>query len=131
MARRAFLTGVFVAVLLTMLLVAGAAAGDPGSEKARVDARIGELRERAGHASEAEGVLTTELTAISSRVRAAQTAVTTEEDRLVELEASLAAERARLEGLEVRIAVESARLVVLERQYDAALSVLERHLRAL
>jgi murein DD-endopeptidase MepM/ murein hydrolase activator NlpD len=120
-----------LAVLLTTLLVAAAAAGDPGTDKARLDARIGDLRERADRASETAGVLTTELASIGHRARAAEAAVAVEQARLASLEASLAAERVRLASLERTIAAQSARLVVLQREYDVALDTLERHLRAL
>jgi len=120
-----------LAAVLATLLLAGAAAGDPGADKARVDARIGDLTARAERAGRAEGVLTTELSGLTSRVRAAESAVASERAQLAALEASLASERARLAALEQKIAVQTARLVVLERQYATALAVLERHLRAI
>ena len=122
---------VLLAALATTLLLAGAAAGDPGSDKARVDARIGDLKAKAQQAAGTEGVLTTELSGITSRVRAAEAAVTTEQARLDALEASLASEHARLASLEQKIAEETARLAVLERQYAAALAVLEQRVRAI
>jgi len=125
MARRTAL----VAMLATTLLIAGSAAGDPGSEKARIDARIGDLKAQAGQAAGTEGVLTTELSGLTSRVRVAETAATTEQARLDALEAALVAERARLASLEVTIAGETAHLAVLERQYATALAVLEQRLR--
>ena len=118
MARRP----VLAAVLASALLLAGIAAGDPGTDKARLDARIGDLRDRAAQATQAEGLLTTELSALDARVRAAEAAVSVEQARLDALEASLAAERARLAALEQKIAVETARLVVLRRQYAVALA---------
>lgn len=120
-----------LAAVLATLLLAGAAAGDPGAEKARVDARIGDLKARAERAAHVEGVLTTELGGLTSRVRAAEAAVASERAQLTALEASLASERVRLAALEQEIADETARLVVLERQYAAALAALERHLRAI
>ena len=126
MARRLVL-----ATLVLALLSTGAAAGDPGTEKARIDASIGDLRERADQATQSEGVLSTELSGMEARVRDAQAAVDAERARLEQLEASLAAERARLASLEQTITTQTARLAVLQRQYDRALGVLERHLRAL
>ncbi len=120
---------VLVAALAATLLVVGAAAGDPGSEKERLDARIGDLKVQAQQAAGTEGVLTSELSALTSRVRAAALSADTEQARLEALEASLAAERARLASLEREIAAESARLGVLERQYSVALAVLESRLR--
>jgi len=85
-----------VAALATTLLLAGTAGGDPGSDKARLDARIGDLKAQVERAAGTEGVLTNELSGLTSRVRAAASAVDTEQVRLAALEASLAAERARL-----------------------------------
>ncbi len=125
MDRRTVLT----VVLATTLLLAGSAAGDPGTEKARLDARIGDLRAQADQAVGTEGLLTTEVSGLNSRVRAAEEAVATEQARLAALEASLTAERVRLAGLEQKIADETARLAILQRQYAAALAVLEKRLR--
>ena len=127
MDRRTVLT----VALATTLLLAGSAAGDPGTDKARIDARIGDLRAQAEQAAGTEGLLTTELSGLNSRVRAAEQAVDTEQSRLAALEASLAAERVRLAGLEQRIADETARLAILEREYAAALAVLEKRLRTI
>lgn len=120
-----------LAAVLATLLLAGAATGDPGADKARIDARIGDLKAQAERAAGAEGVLTTELSGLTSRVRAAEAAVASEQAQLAALEASLASERARLAALEEKIAAETARLAVLEREYAAALAVLEQHLRAI
>jgi murein DD-endopeptidase MepM/ murein hydrolase activator NlpD len=127
--RSAIPIRVLAAALATTLLIAGSAAGDPGSVKARIDARIGDLKAQAGQAAGTEGVLTTELSGLTSRVRVAETAATTEQARLDALEAALVAERARLASLEVTIAGETAQLAVLERQYATALAVLEQRLR--
>jgi len=120
-----------LATLVLALLAAGAAAGDPGSEKARIDAQIGDLRAKADDATQSEGVLSTELSGLEGRVQDAQAAVDAEQARLEQLEASLATERAHLASLEATIADQSARLAVLRRQYEKALGVLEQHLRAL
>ena len=132
MARRQALAAVLIALsIVAAVLRVGPAAGDPGTEKARLDARIEELRDRAVAATQSEGALSTELSGLGARVRAAESAVAAEQARLDALEASLAAERAHLAALERKIAVETARLVVLRRQYERALAVLERHLRAI
>ncbi len=117
--------------LATTLLLAGAAGGDPGGEKARLDARIGDLKAQADRAGRSEGLLTSEVSDITARVRAAESRVASEQAQLAALESSLASERRRLAVLEQKITVEKARLAVLERQYAAALAVLERHLRAI
>ena len=125
MARRM----VLAAVLAAALLVSATAAGDPGADKARVDARIGDLRARAGQAASKEGLLTTELSALTSRSRNAQAAVATEQAKLDVLESQLVHERARLAAIVQEIAAQTARLVVLEREYAIALRLLERRVR--
>ena len=127
MARRA----VLLTALATTLLLAGVAGGDPGVEKARLDARVGDLKAQAERAARSEGVLTSELSGITARVRAAESAVASEQAQLTALEASLAAERRQLAALEQKVTVQTTRLALLERQYNAALAVLERHLRAI
>ena len=62
MRRRGLESAAAAAVLITCLLLAGTAAGDPGSEKAQVDGQLGQLRDRAADAERRAGVLTEELT---------------------------------------------------------------------
>ena len=130
MARRTALG----AALATTLLLAGAAAGDPGSDKARIDTRIGDLKAQAERAARHRGRAHERAErALVARVRAAEAAVAAEQARLDELEAALAAERARLASLERQIDEQTARLVVLEREYATALArpraASARHLR--
>ena len=122
-------TPIAAAAAVLLLLLAAPAGGDPGPTKAHIDARLGDIQAAAERASGQEEVLTGELSAVTSRVRAAEDAVAAEQARLDRVEAQLASERARLEGLERRIADETARLVVLRGQYDVALTRLERRVR--
>jgi murein DD-endopeptidase MepM/ murein hydrolase activator NlpD len=81
---------------VALLLAAGTAAGDPGTDKQRIDSRIDQLRGKVADASTREGVLTSELSGITGRLRAAQAAVSVEQERLRRLEAALAAAQERL-----------------------------------
>ena len=63
MGRRAGLVAAAV-VALASLLVAGVAVGDPGTEKAQVDSRLGGLWDRAAEQQRQAGVLTGGLTAV-------------------------------------------------------------------
>ena len=119
------------AALATASLLAGSAAGDPGADKAGVDARLGEAKANAARTAGAETLLTGELSRLSSDARAAEASVSAEQARLASLEASLTAEQSRLDSLEAQVLTQSARLTVLERQYRIALGVLERRLRAI
>lgn len=132
MGRRAALEAA-AAVLLTVALLAqaGPAAGDPGTDKARVDSELGELRGQADDAEQRAGVLTDELSAVAGRVRELEADVDAQQGRLVELEGTLAAARARLGALDRTIATQTARLERLRREYRIALARLERRVREL
>lgn len=119
----------FVAVLAAVLLVSAPAAGDPGSEKARIDGTIGDLQSRLDRAEEQAGVLTSEISAVTAKVRTLQQGVDAQQARLSVLESELAASRARLDALDARIREQTRQLEVLERQYATALRRLERRIR--
>jgi murein DD-endopeptidase MepM/ murein hydrolase activator NlpD len=107
------------------------AVGDPGADKARVDSRLGGLREKAAQQERQAGVLTVELSAVAQQVRDLQTGVDAQRARLAVLEGTLATARDRLASLERTIATQTARLTRLRGQYDIALRRLERRVRDL
>ncbi len=116
-------------VVLAVLLVAAPAASDPGSEKERLDARIDELQDRIDDAGQQETVLTSELAVLSSRVRAAQAAVVSEEAQLTAVERELAAQAARRQALDRQVRDLAERLTGLRREEAAAIVSLERRVR--
>ncbi len=132
MGRRAGLEAAAAGlVALCVLLAAGTAAGDPGTDKARVDSRIATLR---GHASEADrraGVLTEELSAVAGRVRELEAGVNAQQARLGVLESQLSDARSRRGTLDRTIADQTVRLERLRGQYRIALKRLERRVREL
>jgi murein DD-endopeptidase MepM/ murein hydrolase activator NlpD len=119
----------FVAVVAAVLLASAPAAGDPGSEKARIDGTIGDLQSRIDRAAAQTGVLTSEISAVTAKVQSLQQGVDAQEARLSVLESELAGSRARLQALDVRIREQTRELEVLERQYATALARLERRIR--
>ena len=132
MGRRAGLEATAAGlVTLCMLLVAGTAAGDPGTEKARVDGRIETLRGQASDADLRAGVLTEELSAVAGRVRELEAGVDAQQARLGVLEGQLSSARARLGTLDRTIAGQSKRLERLRGEYRIALTRLERRVREL
>jgi murein DD-endopeptidase MepM/ murein hydrolase activator NlpD len=130
MGRRAGLVAA-AAVALVSLLAAGAAVGDPGTDKARVDSRIGGLREKEVEQQRQAGVLTSQLSDVAEQVRDLQSGVEAQQARLAVLEGTLATARTRLASLERTIAVQTTRLTRLRGQYDIALRRLERRVRDL
>ena len=131
MRRRGLESAAAAAVLIVCLLLAGTAAGDPGSEKAQVDGRLGSLRDRAASAERQAGVLTEELSAVAGRVRQLQAGVDAQQARLDVLEGTLSRARSRLGTLDRRIATQTARLTRLRGEYSTALARLELRVREL
>src|SRR6185436_13259866 len=132
MGRRAGLEAAAAGlVTLCMLLAAGTAAGDPGTEKARVDGRIETLRGQASDADRRTGVLTEELSVVAERVRELQAGVEAQQARLGVLEGQLSSARARLGTLDRTIADQTKRLGRLRGEYRMALARLERRVREL
>lgn len=119
----------FGAVLAAVLLLAAPAAGDPGSDKARIDGSIGDLQSRIDRAGRQAEVLTSEISAVTAKARGLQQGVEAQEALLGTLEAELAASRARLSRLDARLQEQARRLKVLEGQYAVALERLERRVR--
>jgi len=119
----------YVAALAAVLLVAAPAAGDPGDDKDRVDAELGEARDRLQDAENRDEVLTEELSAISAQARAAAAAAVVEQSRLDVLEVELAGQRARRERIEARLAALVERLTVLRHEERIALERLGQRVR--
>jgi len=132
MGRRAGLGPAAAGVLLLcVLLVAGTAAGDPGTDKARLDGRIDTLRGRAAAADQKAGVLTEQLSAVAGQVRELEAGVRAQQARLSVLRGQLAGARARLAALDGTIARQTERLGRLRGEYRVALSRLEQRVREL
>ena len=131
MGRRAGLVTAASTVLIAAMLATGVAAGDPGTEKARVDGELGELRGQSEQADERAGVLTEELSAVAGRVRELQAGVDAQQARLSVLEGRLSQARARLETLDRTIEKQTARLERLRGEYRVALARLEQRVREL
>lgn len=116
-------------LLALALLLAGSAAGDPGADKARIDAQIADLRAAAEQAGAQAGVLTEELSAVQGRVRELQSGVAAQQARLDVLEGELASARRRLRELDETIRVQTARLQKLRREHATAVGRLEQRVR--
>ena len=130
MGRRA-LEAAVVLLAVALLVRVGPAAGDPGTEKARVDSELGSLRGKAADAEQRAGVLTDELSAVAGRVRELQASVDAQQGRLAVLEGTLASARVRLSSLDRTISVQTRRLNRLRGEYEVALTRLESRVREL
>lgn len=119
------------AVALAVLVAAGTAVADPGSEKERLDRQLGVLRSREAEQRTREGVLTEQLSTVAGRVRELEAGVRGQEARLGVLEQELAAARARLGELDAVYQDQSRRLLRLQREHRSATATLERRVRSI
>jgi murein DD-endopeptidase MepM/ murein hydrolase activator NlpD len=104
----------------------------PGAgQKASVDARISTLERELGRAKSREGVLTSQLSAVASALRSAQSAVDEAQHDLDRIDGQLTEQRARLGRLKTRLEAETRRLARLQTEYLRAVHVLEQRLRAM
>ena len=122
---------ILLGLAIALVFAATAAGQDPGAEKAQVDQRIAELQAEISAAKEQEGVLTSQLGAVVTELRAAQFAVEQAEGSLDLLESELATEQDRLERLTALLAEQTRRLRRLEEEYRRAVGILEARVRAI
>ena len=112
-------------LLAALLLVVAPAAGDPGTQKQQVDAKIDHLEDQIARAEGVSGTLTSEISAATAVIRAVQDDVSAEEARLNVLEAELAGTQAELDRLTELLADQTSRLERLRGEHAAAVRRLE------
>ena len=117
-------------LVLSLVVVAPAAADDPTDEKAAVDARIASLQTDIAAAKAQEGVLTAQVSAVVAELESAQSAVDDAEATVGALEAELTSARTRLDELTERLAAQTRRLERLRSEYATAVAILEARVRA-
>src|SRR6185436_15494308 len=112
-------------LVLALVVVAPAAAGDPSDDKAAVDARIAALQAGVAQSKAHEGVLTSQLSAVAAEVESAESAVQDAEAAVVALETELSAGRARLEELGAQLAAQTKKLERLRVEYERVVAILD------
>jgi murein DD-endopeptidase MepM/ murein hydrolase activator NlpD len=119
-----------VGLVLSLVVVAPAAADDPSDEKAAVDARIASLQADIAASKAREGVLTSQLSAVVAELEGAQSAVDEAEAAVGVLETELVSARARLDVLTERLDAQTRKLERLRAEYAKAVAILEARVRA-
>jgi murein DD-endopeptidase MepM/ murein hydrolase activator NlpD len=117
-------------LVLSLVVVAPAAADDPSDEKAAVDARIASLQADISASKAREGVLTSQLSAVVAELEDAQSAVEDAGAAVGALEAELSSARTRLDALTERLAAQTRKLERLRSEYAKAVAILEARVRA-
>jgi murein DD-endopeptidase MepM/ murein hydrolase activator NlpD len=118
-----------VAHLAVASIAAGAALGDPGAEKQKIDARLKDVQGAIDRTKERESVLTSELTVIVGKLRAAQDSVSSAVARLDELTRRLDRQRIELGRLDRTIREQTERIAMLNGQHAIAVARLEQRVR--
>ena len=119
-----------VGLVLSLVVVAPAAADDPSDEKASVDARIASLQADITASKAREGVLTSQLSAVVAELEGAQSAVDEAQAAVGTLEAELSSARTRLDVLTERLDAQTRKLERLRSEYEKAVAILEARVRA-
>ena len=124
---RRLLTGL---ALACALLFAAAAAGDPGisERKAAVDSKIDRLQGKIDAARQREGVLSSQIAAVTAKIRAIQDDVDAASAKLEGLESVLALHQRKLDHLNELYRLQTRKLVFLQRQHKAAAERLNRRI---
>ena len=117
-------------LVLSLVVVAPAAADDPSDEKAAVDARIASLQADISASKAREGVLTSQLSAVVAELEGAQSAVDEAQAAVGTLEAELSSARTRLDVLTERLDAQTRKLERLRSEYEKAVAILEARVRA-
>jgi murein DD-endopeptidase MepM/ murein hydrolase activator NlpD len=112
-------------VALVLVLSAPAAGQGVGDRRERIQDRIDRLRDRIDEANRKEGVLTTEISAVTARIRGLQSDVDGARARVADLERELTVHRNRLARLTQVLEFQTERLGLLTRENAEAQRQLE------
>src|SRR5918994_935378 len=117
-------------LLACLLLVVAPAFGQEGigQKKRVIDARIDVLERKIESAREREGVLTSQIAVVTSKIRALQNDVDSASARLDQLEDVLALHQRKLDRLNQLYQLQTRKLVFLQRQHKAATKRLNKRI---
>jgi murein DD-endopeptidase MepM/ murein hydrolase activator NlpD len=117
-------------LLACLLLVVAPAFGQEGigERKQVIDARIDVLERKIEAAREREGVLTSQIAIVTSKIRALQDDVDSASARLDQLEDVLALHQRKLDRLNQLYRLQTRKLVFLQKQHKAAMERLNKRL---
>jgi murein DD-endopeptidase MepM/ murein hydrolase activator NlpD len=119
-----------LALLVALALVgaAGAAAETSDERQEAISDKIAHLRDRIAAAQEREGVLTSEISAVTAKIRTLEDDVTGASARLAMLEHELALHQSRLLRVTALLRLQTRRMNLTRQQHELAQRQLERRL---
>jgi murein DD-endopeptidase MepM/ murein hydrolase activator NlpD len=126
MARRLWLL-----LALALLLAPPAAAGDIGSQKASVDAKLASVKAEIGRSKQRADALSAQIAALTDDIHALEQRVGDVSGRLTALEADISLHRERLAKLDALYRLQTVRFRTLRSQYSLAVLRLDERLVAI
>jgi murein DD-endopeptidase MepM/ murein hydrolase activator NlpD len=126
MARR-----LSIALVLGLLVTAPAWGQDPSDRQRAIDDKIARLRDKIADVNRREGVLTTEISAVTSKIRALEDDVASASSRLARLESELVVYKNRLATLTQLFRLQTEKLNLLRDQHAIAQQRLDQRLVAI
>jgi murein DD-endopeptidase MepM/ murein hydrolase activator NlpD len=117
-----------VPLLLLALVLAGPAGADVYRKKREIDDRISTLNAKIGQARAREGVLTQEISIVTTKIRALEDDVQSAQSRVDALESELAVHQERLDRVTQVYRLEQRKLQLLRRAYGIALTRVHKRL---
>ncbi len=117
--------------LASLLLFAAPAGGDDHDltgRKAAVDDKIASLQDKIRHATQREGVLTTEISAVSTKIHGLEDDVAGATSKLEQLRTVLVLHQRKLNRLNALYTVQTRKLLFLQQQYRESVARLNRRI---
>ncbi len=123
MARRLWLL-----LALALVVAAPASAGDIGSQKAGVDAKLASVQEQLARSQQQAARLTTQISSLTTSIHSLELRVGNVSSQLNALQADIALHRKRLAKLDELYRLQTSRLRALRREYALAVERLDQRL---
>ena len=115
-------------LILLVLLVATPASADDYRRKREIDTKISVLHAKIANARAREGVLTQEISIVTTKIRALEDDVASAQARVDVVEEQLVLHQERLDRVTERLGLERRKLALLRRAYGIALTRLQERL---
>lgn len=120
--------GLALASLLVFAAPAGGDDHDLTGQKAAVDDKIASLQDKIRHATQREGVLTTEISAVSTKIHGLEDDVADATSKLEQLRKVLVLHQRKLNRLNALYTVQTRKLLFLQQQYRESVARLNRRI---
>ena len=116
---------------VALAVAAPAAAGDIGSQKASVDAKLASVKAEIARSKQRAGELSAQISSLTTSIHSLERRVGDVSGRLTALQTDISLHRQRLAKLDALYRLQTARFRALRRQYSLAVQRLDQRLVAI